>query len=72
MKKPVTHQIYETIFELLEKNKNGLQWKYLLAQVQQSNQKFHPKTINGCIWKLIQKFPEKVYKPSKELFLFDE
>jgi hypothetical protein len=21
---------------------------------------FHPKTINGCVWKLIQLYPEKI------------
>ena len=68
MVKPVTHQIYDKIFELLEKNQKGLQWKELLMKIQESNKEFHPKTVNGCIWKLLEKFPQKVYKPSKGLF----
>lgn len=68
MNKPVTHQIYETIFELLEQNPNGIPWSKLNKLVEESNPEFHPKTINGCVWKLVEKFPDKVYKPSKGLF----
>ena len=45
---PVTHQIYDKIFELLEKNPEGLQWKDLAEKIKESNPSFHPKTINGC------------------------
>lgn len=65
---PVTHQIYEKIFELLEQTPKGLRWAMLLSKIEESNPSFHPKTINGCIWKLVEKYPEKVYKPSKGVF----
>jgi hypothetical protein len=65
--KPITHQINEKALALLEKNPEGLRWSDLLSKIKASNPKFHPKTVNGCVWKLVEKFPDKVYKPSKGL-----
>ncbi|MDY0097486.1 MAG: hypothetical protein RBS01_04005 [Candidatus Dojkabacteria bacterium] len=67
-KETITGQIYNNIFELLDKNPSGLHWSELISQIQKSNPTLHPKTINGCIWKLIEKYPNKVYKPEKGLF----
>ena len=64
----VTHRINAKAFELLEKHPEGLRWSELLSKIKASDPTFHPKTVNGCVWKLVQKFPEKVYKPSKGLF----
>ena len=64
----VTERIYATVFELLEKHPEGLRWSDLLAQIQASDPEFHPKTVNGCVWKLVGKFPDQVYKPSKGVF----
>ena len=64
----ITEQIYETIFNLLEKNPEGIRWIDLNKMIIESNSNFHPKTVNGCVWKLIEKYPGKVYKPSKGVF----
>lgn len=64
----ITGKIYKIIFELLEKNPNGLRWSELLSQIQQYDPTLHPKTVNGCVWKLIEKFPDQVYKPEKGIF----
>jgi hypothetical protein len=64
----VTERIYAKAFELLEKNPEGLRWSELLAKIQATDPAFHPKTVNGCVWKLVGKFPDRVYKPSKGLF----
>lgn len=64
----VTGRIHATIFKLLEKNPEGLRWSELLLKIKESDPTFHPKTVNGCVWKLIEKYPDKVYKPSKGLF----
>ncbi len=64
----VTGRIYEKIFELLEKHPEGLRWSELTSKIKAADPKFHPKTVNGCIWKLVEKYPDKVYKPSKGLF----
>jgi len=69
MKKPtVTGRINAKALELLEQHPEGLRWSELIAKIKESNLNFHPKTVNGCIWKLVQKYPDKVYKPSKGLF----
>ena len=64
----VTERIYAKTFELLEKYPEGLKWSELLSKIKASDSSFHPKTVNGCIWKLVERFPDKIYKPSKGLF----
>ena len=64
----VTAQIYATALELLEQHPEGLRWSELLANIQASDPGLHPKTVNGCVWKLVERFPEEVYKPLKGLF----
>jgi len=69
MKPPgVTQRIYAAIFDLLEKNPKGLRWSELLSKTLNSDPSFHPKTVNGCIWKFPSKYPDKIYKPSKGVF----
>lgn len=63
----ITNSIYQKILELLKKNPKGLRWSELLKKLNEAGE-FHPKTVNGCIWKLTQKFPDKVHKPEKGLF----
>lgn len=64
----VTERIYAKAFELLENHPEGLRWSELLSKINASEPTFHPKTVNGCVWKLVEKFPDKIYKPSKGLF----
>jgi len=69
MKKiPITHQINNTALELLEKHPEGISWTELKRMIEEIHPEFHPKTINGCVWKLVEKFPDKVHKPKKGLF----
>ncbi len=64
----VTHRINAKALELLEQHPEGIRWSELLSKIKESDPTFHPKTVNGCVWKLVEKFPDKVYKPSKGLF----
>jgi len=64
----VTERISAKAFELLEKHPEGLRWSDLLSKIKASDPTFHPKTVNGCVWKLVEKFPDRIYKPSKGLF----
>lgn len=64
----VTHRINATALALLKKNPEGLRWSELRRRIEESDPKFHPKTVNGCVWKLVEKFPDEVFKPSKGLF----
>lgn len=66
----VTERINAQAFELLEKHPEGLRWSELLSKITASDPAFHPKTVNGCIGKLVEKFPDRVYKPSKGLVRF--
>jgi hypothetical protein len=69
MKKiPITHQIYRKALKLLEDYPEGIRWTDLIKMIEKSYPDFHPKTINGCVWKLTEKFPDKVGKPEKGLF----
>ena len=64
----VTERIYAKAIEILEKNPKGVHWSELISKIIKSDSSFHPKTVNGCVWKLVEKYPEKIYKPSKGLF----
>jgi len=67
-KTTITGRIYAKAFELLEEHPEGLHWSDLISKIEESDRTFHPKTVNGCVWKIVEKFPDKVYKPSKGLF----
>lgn len=67
-KSTITGRIYAKSFELLNQHPEGLRWSELISKIEASDRSFHPKTVNGCVWKLIERFPDKVYKPSKGLF----
>jgi hypothetical protein len=64
----ITGRIYATALELLERRPEGMRWSELLATIKASDPKLHPKTVNGCIWKLVGKYPDMVYKPSRGVF----
>jgi SLT domain-containing protein len=64
----ITGRINANALDLLDKNPEGLRWVDLATMIKKSDASFHPKTVNGCIWLLVEKFPDLVYKPSKGLF----
>lgn len=64
----ITERINAKAFELLEQHPEGLRWSELAVGIKASDISFHPKTVNGCIWALPSKFPDKVYKPSRGIF----
>ena len=69
MEKLSATKIIETkIFELLENNPEGMRWVDLNNKILESNNTLHPKTVNGIIWKIVEKYPDKIYKPSKGIF----
>ena len=64
----ITGRINAKALELLDEHPEGLQWSERNALIKASDKTFHPKTVNGCVWKLVEKFPDKVCKPAKGLF----
>jgi hypothetical protein len=63
-----THRIIATACSILEENPDGVRWSELLEKIRQAEPALHPKTINGCVWKLAERFPDEVWKPSKGVF----
>lgn len=64
----ITGRINATALDLLQKHPEGLRYTDLLRRIQEADPGFHPKTVNGCVWKLVERFPERVCKPEKGLF----
>lgn len=64
----VTERIEATAFDLLEQNPDGLRWSQLNRLIEEADPGFHPKTVNGTVWKLVERYPDRIYKPSKGLF----
>lgn len=64
----ITSQIESKVFELLEQHPEGVRWTELNRLIKEAYPSFHPKTINGTVWKLTEKYPDKVYKPEKGVF----
>lgn len=67
-KETVTGRVYDIAFDILSQHKNGIRWSELNKAIEVRDATLHPKTINGCVWRLIGKYPDKVYKPEKGLF----
>jgi hypothetical protein len=63
-----THRIIATAFSILEQNPQGVRWVDLLEKIHQAEPSLHPKTVNGCVWKLAERFPDEICKPSKGVF----
>lgn len=66
--RPVTHRIRETALAILKANSNGVRWADLGRMIGEADASFHPKTINGIVWKLCETYPELVEKPEPGLF----
>jgi hypothetical protein len=64
----VTERINAKAFELLRRHPDGISWTELRSKIEASDRSFHPKTVNGCVWKLVENYPDQIYKPSKGLF----
>jgi len=64
----ITGRVNALALNLLEEHPEGLQWSELLKKIMAADPTLHPKTVNGCVWQLVNRFPDKVYKPSKGLF----
>lgn len=64
----VTERIRATALQLLDQHPEGLRWTDLRTLIEESDPGFHPKTVNGCVWKLVETYPDRVYKPEKGRF----
>lgn len=65
----ITGQIISEAIKLIKNQPDGVSWTELKQQLEKAFPDFHPKTINGCVWKLVENFPDSIYKPKKGLFM---
>lgn len=65
---PVTHQINAKALQILAKHPKGVRWSELQKKIKAGKTTFHPKTVNGIVWQLVERNPDMVYKPEKGLF----
>ena len=64
----ITAAINAKALELLDEHPEGLRWVDLNRMLEEADPGWHPKTINGCVWRLVENHPDRVHKPSKGLF----
>ena len=64
----ISERITERAFDLLEKTPEGLRYSELVRQNLQGDVAFNQNTIHGTVWNLDERFPDKIYKPSRGLF----
>lgn len=64
----ITGRINIKLLEILDANPDGVRWVDLARAVREWDNSIHPKTLNGCIWKLTENFADSVYKPSSGLY----
>lgn len=64
----IRDRIIKKAFESLKDSPEGIRYAQLTRQISDSDSSFKTNTIHGTIWNLDQRFPEKVYKPSRGLF----
>jgi hypothetical protein len=64
----ITGQINQKAIDLLSNSPEGIRWSEMLKLIQDAYPEFHPKTINGTVWKLVENNPKEVYKPVRGLF----
>ncbi len=64
----IAERIAEKAFAALEAVPDGLRYSDLVRAVMQSDGSFKQNTVHGNIWNLDERFPDRVYKPSRGLF----
>lgn len=64
----VGEQIVARAFDVLEKAPEGLRYSELNRRIVGTDQGFNSNTVGGNIWNLHERYPDRVYKPSRGLF----
>jgi hypothetical protein len=64
----IGERIAERAFAALEAAPEGLRYSDLVRRVMEMDGSFKQNTVHGNVWNLDERFPERVYKPSRGLF----
>jgi hypothetical protein len=68
----IGEKITSIALDQLRKNPDGVRYADLVRLIQTIDSSLKMKTIQGTVWDLAIRLPEKVYKPSHGLFRFVE
>lgn len=63
-----TERVEAIAFKLLGEHPEGIRWADLNRMIEEFDPSLHPKTINGTVWKLVERYPTRIHKPEKGLF----
>jgi len=64
----IAERIAEKAFAALEAAPEGLRYSDLVRAVMEADGTFKQNTVHGNIWNFDERFPDRVYKPSRGLF----
>lgn len=64
----IGERITEKAFELLNGVPEGLRYSVLVRRIIEADGTFKQNTVHGTVWNLDERFPDRVYKPSRGLF----
>ena len=64
----IGERIVEKAFAALEAAPEGVRYSDLVRQVMKLDGSFKQNTVHGNVWNLDERFPDRVYKPSRGLF----
>ena len=61
-------QVVRRAFEVLEATPDGVRYSDLVRRVVALDGSFKTNTVHGNVWNLDERYPDKIYKPSRGLF----
>ena len=64
----IGERIAEKAFELLDATPKGIQYSELVRRVTEQDRTFNQNSVRGTVWQLFERFPDRVYKPSRGLY----
>lgn len=64
----IGERIVEKALAALEAAPEGLRYSDLVRQVMKLDGSFRQNTVHGNVWNLDERFPDRIYKPSRGLF----
>jgi len=64
----ITERIVLRAFELLEQHPEGLRYSDFVQRIIDSDGTLKPNTVGGAIWNLDERFPDRIYKPTRGFY----
>jgi len=61
-------RITDQAFDILETTPEGVRYSELVRRIIERDASFKQNTVHGTVWNLDERFPDRVYKPSRGLF----